>query len=358
MALSSRHTLHGYECFREVYLGLTEKFSKEFYKKSPQNLLNPAFTSQVKEGGEFFDHEDLTKKGYFYIPTHLIQGEITLEEDVNLINSFSITMIANFWQAEELVIRKSRGEEKEEIRRFEKKRVPFYPMMDSLMLGNLKARVRCGYVNFPEKDKLMEGVCIGVSPSFRRDGIPVVTLTFRDVGWQMGLYQVHCSYPNSGKNQDLSNSVGIKNYTNPVQGNRSREEIERDFGSTPNGTYFSFDEFVCKDKDRTEPPGVYWGNLRKLIVNLDKIRDFVGVPLNVNSGFRTQEHNKQVGGVQKSVHLVSGAADLSSPSISPSELYKAIEELISKKEIHDGGLALYNTFVHYDIASSRRWNET
>ena len=43
---------------------------------------------------------------------------------------------------------------------------------------------------------------------------------------------------------------------------------------------------------------------------LDKLRDKVGFPLHVNSGYRTPEHNAKVAKTEKSAHVAGCAADI------------------------------------------------
>ena len=43
--------------------------------------------------------------------------------------------------------------------------------------------------------------------------------------------------------------------------------------------------------------------------------------------------------------------------MSPKDVYASIERLIELGEMKEGGLGLYNTFVHYDIRGTKaRWN--
>ena len=44
---------------------------------------------------------------------------------------------------------------------------------------------------------------------------------------------------------------------------------------------------------------------------LDCARSYAGIPFKINSGYRTKEHNKKVGGVKDSSHLIGRAADIS-----------------------------------------------
>ena len=43
---------------------------------------------------------------------------------------------------------------------------------------------------------------------------------------------------------------------------------------------------------------------------LDPVREKLGMPIVVNSGYRCERHNKDVGGVKNSQHLVGQAADI------------------------------------------------
>ena len=55
------------------------------------------------------------------------------------------------------------------------------------------------------------------------------------------------------------------------------------------------------------------------------------------------------GGVKNSKHLVGKASDISVKGLTPLEVYNTIERLIKNGDMLQGGLGLYDTFVHYDI---------
>ena len=118
---------------------------------------------------------------------------------------------------------------------------------------------------------------------------------------------------------------------------------------------FSRQEFDCKDG--TIVPGQLIGNLKELAENLQVLRDYLGVPVQVTgSGYRTPTHNKRVGGAPKSLHLEAKAADINAKGYTPKQLYNAIEKLIAEGKMKQGGLGLYPTFVHYDIRGIKaRW---
>lgn len=118
---------------------------------------------------------------------------------------------------------------------------------------------------------------------------------------------------------------------------------------------FNSSEFDCKDG--TAVPDRYKDNLKELANNLQVLRDHLGVSVSVTgSGYRTPSHNKKVGGAKYSQHLTASAADINAKGLTPKELHKAIEKLISEGKMKQGGLGLYNTFVHYDIRGTKaRW---
>ena len=73
--------------------------------------------------------------------------------------------------------------------------------------------------------------------------------------------------------------------------------------------WFKEKEFVCRCCG--ELPPLAQANVRALVANvLDPVREKLGKPIVVNSGYRCKEHNLEVGGVTNSQHLVGEAADI------------------------------------------------
>ena len=116
---------------------------------------------------------------------------------------------------------------------------------------------------------------------------------------------------------------------------------------------FTKEEFNSKD-GAPMPPEVF-KNILELANNLQVIRDIVG-PIKINSGYRSPAHNKAIGGVPNSQHVKGKAADLATTN--PKELADLIEKLIEKGDMQEGGIGIYNTFVHYDIRGTKaRWDK-
>lgn len=117
---------------------------------------------------------------------------------------------------------------------------------------------------------------------------------------------------------------------------------------------FFLKEFICKNGVCVPPE--YIENVQELAKNLQVLRDFINVPVYINSGYRTKEYNKKILGSKKSQHLYAKAADIRIKTIRPKCIYNIIEGLIRTGKMKQGGLGLYDDFIHYDIRGTKaRW---
>ena len=117
---------------------------------------------------------------------------------------------------------------------------------------------------------------------------------------------------------------------------------------------FNLSEFDCKDG--SEMPSELLANVLELAENLQVLRDFVGVPIKINSAYRSLSHNANIGGSKNSQHLFAKAADVVIESKSPEQVANIIKSLILEGKMKQGGISAYNTFTHYDIRGHKaRW---
>lgn len=110
---------------------------------------------------------------------------------------------------------------------------------------------------------------------------------------------------------------------------------------------FRVKEFKCSDGTDTifiDP---------KLMNILQDIREWAKKPVNINSGYRTEERNIDVGGALYSRHKYGCAADITVNGKTPKQVY----DYLNKKYPNCCGIGLYSSFVHIDSREEKsRWN--
>lgn len=87
---------------------------------------------------------------------------------------------------------------------------------------------------------------------------------------------------------------------------------------------------------------------------IQPLRDAVGQPVNVTSGYRSPEVNRAVDGAPESQHLIGEAADINSVGYTPSELVGIIQslklpydQLIDETKTHPDGRV--TTWLHVSL---------
>lgn len=109
--------------------------------------------------------------------------------------------------------------------------------------------------------------------------------------------------------------------------------------------HFDADEFVChccgKGADKIDP---------KLIELLERLRTLAEAPIHINCGYRCPKHNREVGGVDNSQHVLGTAADIYIPKLS----FVQTEHLV--KTLPFDGTGFYPPieqggawFIHVDV---------
>lgn len=104
---------------------------------------------------------------------------------------------------------------------------------------------------------------------------------------------------------------------------------------------FDTTEFACKC-------GKCSNNIHiDLIYKLQNVRDLVGFPLPINSGYRCEEHNKKVGGDENSTHVLGLAADIRWEHMTAEQK----QNLLNRALMLFKGIGLHEKFLHVDLRS-------
>lgn len=116
--------------------------------------------------------------------------------------------------------------------------------------------------------------------------------------------------------------------------------------------HLHWEELSCHDG--TPYPFIFIqdGRIIELVVMFERIRDIWELPIEILSAYRTEKHNKAVGGAKNSMHLEGKALDLRPPKgVSVGSFYSVIRAKADDLGVR--GLGRYSTFVHVDIRPSK-----
>lgn len=108
-------------------------------------------------------------------------------------------------------------------------------------------------------------------------------------------------------------------------------------GDTRLTEHFKVKEFACKDGT----------DIIKidddLLEILESLRQKLGKPIKIISGYRTKEYNKKCGGAYNSYHLLGKAADIRIDTMDPILVGLYAASLGAK------GIGIYKDFTHIDV---------
>ena len=111
--------------------------------------------------------------------------------------------------------------------------------------------------------------------------------------------------------------------------------------------YFTYSEF---DQPGLPGSGAKYMNT-DFIKKLDKVREIVGFPLVITSGYRGPEYNEKVGGVSNSSHIKGLAADIS--AITDDMRYEIAQAAIS---VGITRIGWGQSFIHLDVDDAKSQN--
>jgi hypothetical protein len=109
------------------------------------------------------------------------------------------------------------------------------------------------------------------------------------------------------------------------------------------------------DEEQYNPPSEVIENLRALCVNiLQPLREAIGSPVNLNSGYRCPSLNRSIGGAKNSQHMTGHAADIIDLNNGNEKLFKKIKELNLPFDQVIDEFGFRWVHVSYDPARNRR----
>ena len=109
------------------------------------------------------------------------------------------------------------------------------------------------------------------------------------------------------------------------------------------GKYFKVKEFACRDGSQV----VFIDD--HLVSILDILRNQVGKPVHITSGYRTPARNKAVGGAKYSYHMRGQAADIRIEGMTGKEIANKLNGIIP----FECGIMAYSTWVHIDTRKKK-----
>ena len=114
------------------------------------------------------------------------------------------------------------------------------------------------------------------------------------------------------------------------------------------GNHFKFKELVVTETglDNSVSCDSHLANLATLWNTLNYIRERFGAPIIVNSAYRTDAVNKQVGGAKRSLHMQGRAADIRPKD---SERLSELWTMLEAERDNYSQLIKYDTFIHIAI---------
>lgn len=118
-------------------------------------------------------------------------------------------------------------------------------------------------------------------------------------------------------------------------------------GNVKLGRHFKVKEFSCRDGSQVVFIDDY------LVSILDILRNKIGKPVIINSGYRTPEWNAKCSGAKYSYHMRGMAADIRVNGISPKELANKLNEIVPD----ECGIIVYNAWVHFDVRSGKKYRK-
>ena len=113
------------------------------------------------------------------------------------------------------------------------------------------------------------------------------------------------------------------------------------------GQHFKVKEFACRDGSQVVFIDDY------LCTILDILRNKLGKPIIVTSGYRTPCWNQKCNGAKYSYHMRGMAADIRVNGMKAKELAKKLDEIVP----NGCGIIVYDSWVHFDVRDEKKYRK-
>ena len=107
------------------------------------------------------------------------------------------------------------------------------------------------------------------------------------------------------------------------------------------------------------PPRSLWDNIRNTALMIDEIRNRLGYPVRIISGYRNPSYNSCVGGASGSLHMRFNALDWTCSNGTVAQWHAAATAVRGSRSQFAGGIGRYNSsrFIHIDTrGSNANWS--
>lgn len=118
-------------------------------------------------------------------------------------------------------------------------------------------------------------------------------------------------------------------------------------GNVKLGKHFKVKEFACRNGSQV----VFIDDYLVSVLNI--LRNKLGKPVIITSGYRTPEWNAKCNGAKYSYHMRGMAADLRVDGMSAKELAKKLNEIVP----NECGIIVYNNWVHFDVRTGKKYRK-
>ena len=147
------------------------------------------------------------------------------------------------------------------------------------------------------------------------------------------------------------------NIDNNVPSGNAFEEFFKQ--NLPDVRHFEWHEFLIKGASNaskplnTDPPSELWPNAIALARVLEAFRNAVGEQVILTSVYRSPAYNEAIGGSNRSQHMAFTAADFQVSGGGSTGDWADILKQLRERGLFEGGIGIYNSFVHVDTRGSR-----